>query len=402
MKILCIFPVLRHANSELTFTGAERQFIEICKRWIKFGSNVDIIGTHFSIKLCKAFGLEAEETYKCKPTFLKFAGIESFIDLHKICKLIPPKRYDFIYCPNEPFEYVVCSVIAKRKLKLPLVASVNLYHPRDVKMWESFKMAIEYAPYRGIRVHLKSVPQKLLFAFKKGIRTSLLKKADLIFAISKYVKNLLLKVGIDKRRIYETSSGIAYNEIRSISSFHSKKFDACFLGAIIPRKGVLDLVRAWDKVTEVKPNAKLVIIGHGAGYYKKRIEKFILDHNLQKNVVMTGFVTEEKKYALLKQSRIFIMPSFLEACPLVIWEAMACGLPVIAYKLSVYEEFFGDNIIYVNKGDVKGLASEILELLKDEELQQKMRQVGYKIAEKYDWDNVARRQLEIIRKYLRL
>ena len=401
MRILCLFPVLRHANAELTFTGAERQFIEICKRWIELGSDVDIVGTYFSIKLCETFGLKADETYACEPTFFRFIGAESFVDIHKICKLIPSKKYDFIYCPNEPFEYVACSVIAKKKLKLPLIASVNLFHPRDVTVWETVKMAIEYAPYRGVKVHLKSIPQRLLFAFKKRVRVSFLKKADLIFAISKYVKDLLLKVGIDKGRIYETSSGIAYYDIRNIAPFNSKKFDACFLGAIIPRKGILDLIRAWVKIVKVKPEAKLVIIGHGTGYYRKKVEKFILDHNLQNNVIMTGFVTEERKYALLKQSRIFVFPSYLESFAQVVWEAMACGLPIIAYKLPVYEEFCGNNIIYVNIGDIEGLAIKILELLRDDALQEKMRRVGYKIAEKYDWDNVARRQFEIIRRYLR-
>jgi glycosyltransferase involved in cell wall biosynthesis len=232
------------------------------------------------------------------------------------------------------------------------------------------------------------------------VRTSFLKKADLIFAVSRYLKDLLLKAGMDEKRIYITASGIDYNYISSIYDSKKKMFDACFIGAIIPRKGVFDLVRAWSKVVKVKPHAKLVIIGYGSGFYYNNIKEFILHHNLQNNILMAGFVSEKEKYELLKQSKIFIFLSYLESFSQVICEALACGLPVIAYNLPVFKEFYDQSILYVNIGDVEEVATKIIELLGNEDLRKEMGQTGHNIAKRYDWENIAKQQIEIIKTHL--
>jgi len=401
MKILCFFPIFRSVKAKATFLGAERQFAEICKRWVKLGNEVHIVGTNYAKKLCEKFGLKVE-AYTSEPTVLKLVGLEDYVNIRKMCKTIPNGRFDFIYCPSEPFEYVFPSVIAKKQLKTRVVGSVNLFHPDDVSMWSSFKNALAYAGYRGGIAHLKSIPRRLLFAFKKNTRTLLLKKMDLIFTVSEYIKNLLVKVGIDEERIYPVSSGIDYNYIRSIPSPQDKKFDACFLGAIIPRKGVLDLVRAWAKVVKVKPSAKLAIVGEGSGLYLAKVKEFIAKHNLRNNVVMTGFVPEERKYKLLKQSKIFVFPSYLESFAQVICEAMACGLPVVAYQLPVYKEFYGNNIAYVRSGDIDALATTIIHLFDNENLQREMRGKGYKIAKQYDWNRIANYELKVITQHLKI
>jgi len=279
---------------------------------------------------------------------------------------------------------------------------VNLFHPNDVKLMASLRMALEHTTYRGLLVYFKSLPDRLIFVFKKKLRTVLLRKADLIFAVSRFVKKLLIDVGIDEHRVYSTSSGIDYKSIIAVNAPENKLFDACFLGAIIPRKGVFDLVKAWASVVKAKPEAKLAIIGHGTGYYMEAIRKFILDKKMQNNITITGFVSEEEKYRLLKQSKLFVFPSYLEAFPQTVCEAAACKLPIIAYRLPVYPEFYGENIVYVEPGDIESLALKIIELLEDEDMQKRIGDTLFKIAENYDWDKVAEEQLRIIKKQLPL
>lgn len=167
----------------------------------------------------------------------------------------------------------------------------------------------------------------------------MIEKIDLIFAVSECHKRILLKMGINKHRVHSIPSGIDYYHIRSQQSPESKKFDACFLGAIIPRKGVLDLVKAWLMVTKVKEDAKLVLIVGGQRYYYNEVKRYVSRYNLTNNILLKGFVSEEIKYRLLRQSKIFIFPSYWESFAQTVCEAMACGLPVIPMNYLFSENF---------------------------------------------------------------
>jgi glycosyltransferase involved in cell wall biosynthesis len=329
------------------------------------------------------------------------AGLDEVLNLRRICSLIPKGDFDFIYCPNESFEYVFPSVTAKRLLDRPLVVSVNLLHPMDIKFTWSLKLAFEYSHYRGIKQHLKSIPERLRFTLKKSLRINLLRKADLIFAVSRYIRGLLIRAAIDEKRIHLTTSGVDLARISSIN-VEGKSFDACFVGAIIPRKGVLDLVKAWRIVVNSKPDAKLAIVGGGSGFYVRRVKQCILDYGLQGNVVMTGFVDEEEKYKIMKASKIFVFPSYLESFAIVVCEALACGLPVIAYELPVYREFYGDSLVYVDVGNVRELATKIIEILDDAEKRERLANACSHIVKGYDWNVVAERQHKIVQRCLNL
>jgi len=128
-------------------------------------------------------------------------GFDEILNLRRMCSLIPKENFDFIYCPNESFEYVFPSVIAKKLLSCPLVVSVNLLHPMDVSVISSLRLALEYSYYRGLEQYLKSIPERLRFTLKENLRIKLLRKADLIFAISSHVQGLLLKAGIEKKNL---------------------------------------------------------------------------------------------------------------------------------------------------------------------------------------------------------
>ena len=58
-----------------------------------------------------------------------------------------------------------------------------------------------------------------------------------------------------------------------------------------------------------------------------------------------------EKIKILKQSRLFVLPSFYESWGMVAAEAMAAGLPVVAYSLPVYQDLFSKGINQVKIGD---------------------------------------------------
>ena len=124
-----------------------------------------------------------------------------------------------------------------------------------------------------------------------------------------------------------------------------------------------DLVKAWKIVVRKHPFAKFCIIGDGPE--RKKIEEKIKEEGLVKNITLVGRVPEGEKYELMKESKIFIFPSYQEGWGIVIAEAMACGLPVVAYDLPVYREVFDEYINTVEMGNYRQMAEKSVDIIEN-------------------------------------
>ena len=89
-------------------------------------------------------------------------------------------------------------------------------------------------------------------------------------------------------------------------------------------------------------------------------------------------------------------PSYYESFAIVIAEAMACGLPVIAYDLPIYEDIYGENIVRVSLGNIHQFADVILTFLKDDNLRKSFGLGGRKFTERYDWDKIAEKEYQLM------
>jgi glycosyltransferase involved in cell wall biosynthesis len=219
-----------------------------------------------------------------------------------------------------------------------------------------------------------------------------IKYAHLIFVVNSSTRRYLLHQGVESERVVVTMNGVETKEIVNLKE--KKIFDACFMGRLVKSKGVYDLLSIWKTVCSKRPNAKLAILGDGPE--RERLEKLIFETGLMTNITLFGFVTGDKKYRVLKSSKIFIFPSYLESWGISIAEAMACGLPVIAYNLSIYKEAFDNKIITVCLGDVEGMAKHVIYLLENPEIAIKIGETNREFVKKYDWKTIAEKELDVI------
>jgi glycosyltransferase involved in cell wall biosynthesis len=98
------------------------------------------------------------------------------------------------------------------------------------------------------------------------------------------------------------------------------------VGSLTPQKGQWHLVRAFTKVIDKYPKAKLVILGEGK--LRGKLEGLINKCGLEKNVFLLG--NKENVFPYLNAANCFVLSSLYEGMPLVILEALATGLPVIS------------------------------------------------------------------------
>ncbi|PWU25606.1 MAG: hypothetical protein C5B48_00445 [Candidatus Rokuibacteriota bacterium] len=169
---------------------------------------------------------------------------------------------------------------------------------------------------------------------------------------------------------------------------------AAFIGRMSRTKGVTDAVRALSIVRQAEAAARLVMIG--AGPERAGAEELAQKLGLGDAIEWRGFVSEEEKRRVLSESRLVLAPSYEEGWGIAVCEALASGVPVVAYRLPVLDELFDGAYLGANPGDVAGLARLAMLVLTDDGVAQQLAQRGLAIAARYDVGRVAETELEVI------
>ena len=105
---------------------------------------------------------------------------------------------------------------------------------------------------------------------------------------------------------------------------------------------------------------------------------------------MAGGIRAIFEIANRLRNRLFLFTSYVEGFGLPPLEAMACGAPVVMTDALGNRDYAvnGVNSIVVRPGDVKALVDAAYQVLTDEKLRERLRQVGLETARKWSWDRV--------------
>ncbi len=128
-------------------------------------------------------------------------------------------------------------------------------------------------------------------------------------------------------------------------------------------KGQDVLLKAWVAIVAENPKAKLWIAGTGS--QEAALKGMVAELDLQDSVRFLGFVSQAEVHALMEAADLFVLPSREEPFGIVLLEAMAHGLPVVASKVGGIPEVLpsNDDVALVAAGDAQALAQAILKML---------------------------------------
>ncbi|WP_297065479.1 glycosyltransferase family 4 protein [Thermococcus sp.] len=216
--------------------------------------------------------------------------------------------------------------------------------------------------------------EKALFSFERHAAVSWKTKLD------------LAEAGL-RKPISLVPNGVDAGLIKSIPPAELES-DIIFVGRLIPEKGVDLLLRALAEVKREIPDVRAVVVGDGPE--RGRLERLSARLGLEDSVLFTGFLeSRDEVIAIIKASKVFVLPSRREGFGMVALEAMASGLPVVTLNAPMNAARFlveNGRSGFAVGADELGMA--VLTLLGDKKLNRKMGAKGKMLARHYEWENV--------------
>lgn len=219
--------------------------------------------------------------------------------------------------------------------------------------------------------------------------------ADLVITDNVGLKEALLKRnGFQRGKVEFVPPGI---DLKAVSKVVPSKeeYDGIFVGQLRKSKGIFDLIPIWKKVVQVKPKARLGIVGKDVQGNEEILRKEILKGRMGKNISVLGFQSRnEEIFSLMKSSRVLLLPSYEEGFGMVVAEALTCGMPVVSYRLPALEENFGWTINMVRVGDKDAFSGKVIRILSN---RQSVRKYYRTVVKKFDTISVVNQEFGLIR-----
>lgn len=234
--------------------------------------------------------------------------------------------------------------------------------------------------------------------------------ADAVIAPSFKIKKVLENYGV-KKPIYVLPTGIDLKLFKKTEKSEKtaeslrKKLNVgenekllIFVGRLGREKNVDFLIKAFSEISEKRKDVKFLIAGEGpfAEQYKTAAKNLGLG-----NVIFSGAVPHEKLPAYYQVADLFVFASLTETQGIVILEAMASGLPIIALKDAAFKGIVSDGengFLIPPKSAPKIFAEKTLKILNDGALRGKFLRMSAEIAKNFSKEKQAEKLIDIYEK----
>ena len=389
IRILAMMCYPTNPGADITIGGGEIRAIEILKRWQSWGIGVETLETEPSpSKVLKADYDIYAVSLPCKGynTLALFLNAVVLMVKNLWISFSLRNRVNAIVAFNSTFINVAPAWLLSRLLRKPFVVGfqISSYAP---SFSESYKIK---------RQEGESILHSLWLSFFARLTIGLAKSASAVYCLSQPIADMLKILGFAEERLHINGMGLNLETIDKVPE-EEKEYDAIFLGRVEKHKGIKELLDAWEMVLKKNPETRLVIVG--AGDYLEEAKHRVNKANINSSIKFTGFISGEERFSYLKRSKVLLYPSRIkEGWGLSIAEALACGLPVVCSDNPVFRTIFGDcaSAHFTPVGDEESLAQVLLSLLEDQTRLEKYGETSKAYARQFDWDSIARRELEVL------
>lgn len=226
-----------------------------------------------------------------------------------------------------------------------------------------------------------------------------LQAANKVIAVSEYTRQLLIrKYGVDPGKVEVVHNGItplgSYPD-KGNHHFAQKRPVVAFMGRLTLHKGVDYFIQVAQRVVQAVPDVLFIIAGSGDMYHELLFQT--ARQGLSASVLFSGFIRDNQKEKLLNRADVFLMPSVSEPFGLVALEAAQRHIPVIISKNAGVSEVMSSSIA-VDFWDADAMSAAVVELLRNNNYAQQVRDGQLNDLDKVTWDNAAEKVAGIYRR----
>ena len=286
-------------------------------------------------------------------------GIKSVVENYENCGLFEGIEHTWI-CSHNNVGLVSRQVLFLKSLYLVLVARIRgtkIFHIHMAMKGSFFrKLIISYILkffYSVVIIHLHGSEFKDFYkssSFKKWIK-NLFQKVDRVIVLSESWKSFVENIA-PEAKVTVVNNYVA--EIVKKDVDKDPDFIFLFLGAIGKRKGIFDLLIAFENLFNKNNNVKLYIAGNDDANV---LPSKILKLDSREKIRFFGWIDYQEKTKLLNMSDCLILPSYNEGLPMVILEAMSAKVPVISTDVGGIPEVIkhGENGFLLKPGNIEDI-----------------------------------------------
>lgn len=378
-KILFIINGLGFSNNT-GIGGSDKRAIEIIRQASKLypKSEFDILTTESGYRIFSQEELLRTKYYIIKqpswwPNYFKtnfFGRLLSYIycTFHSLILIPRLKKYDTAFATSDFFFDIIPTTFFKTKVAMIHHYIVSPLTRQGDFLVNSFNFLSQKFSFLWIRLFFNCV---FLYDTDEG----------------RHLSNLF-----PHKRVHFTHNGIDNILINNIPH-QNKTYDACFAGSIRYSKGIVDLIKIWKTVVRRLPKSKLVIIGGGNQQIIDTLKTQITLNKLENNINLVGPKTNIETLTIMKQSKLFLFPSYEEGWGIALHEALYCGLPAVCYNLPAFS-IFKKHLHSSQIGDWKSMGKQSLKLLQNYQQTNSIESINF--VSQFTWTTIAKKDIEFL------
>lgn len=247
-----------------------------------------------------------------------------------------------------------------------------------------------------------SLYQNMGWLYRRLNVPRILGKCRRIITVSNFeMENIISKLNISRERMVMIYNG--YNEwfkpVEDKEDIYKKYIPDSgyffFLGNTDPKKNTERTLVAYSKyLAKSSIKRKLLMADLNPEYLNGIIERNHIE-NIQKNMVMPGYIVNSDLPYIYHSAFAFLYTSLRESFGIPLLEAMACGTPVITSNTSSMPEIGGKDAILVNPEKSDQITEMMLRLETDNDFYERQRAVGLERAKLFSWRKTAENLLKL-------
>lgn len=272
--------------------------------------------------------------------------------------------------------------VAARIKRLLREESFDILHLHEPLIPSSSMLALIYSGCANLATfHAAREEGSLGYRLARPLLERLARRIDVRAAVSPAAEDLVSRYFPGEYRILPNGvdTGLFAPEGTGLDGLEQDAFNIVFVGRSEPRKGLDVLLQALPQVREDHPEVRLLVVG---------VEKPATRYE---GVTWLGRIPDDLVPAAYRSADIMVSPALgMESFGIVLVEAMASGLPVVASDIPGYRAVLEDGVqgVLVPPGDPTALAGALIELIEDEARRRAMSAASLRRAGEFSWERL--------------